>query len=86
MISPETSGEILISSSGWIFPVALTSCVIVRTTALSVVTAMPCWLRCAFILAPTARAMIKTTPARMNHFSFDFFFLAGAVAAGAEPE
>ena len=38
MISPETSGEILTSISGWILPVAVTSCVMVFRNALSVVT------------------------------------------------
>ena len=40
MISPETSGEILTSISGWIFPVAVTSCVMVFRKALSVVMAI----------------------------------------------
>ena len=37
MISPDTSGEILTSISGWIFPVAVTISVIVLRTAFSVV-------------------------------------------------
>ena len=38
MISPETSGEIFTSTSGWILPVAVTSCVMFLRNALSVVT------------------------------------------------
>ena len=41
MISPETSGEIFTSTSGWILPVALTNWVIVLMTAFSVVIANP---------------------------------------------
>ena len=37
-ISPETSGAIFTSISGWIFPVAVTSCVTFLRKALSVVT------------------------------------------------
>lgn len=36
-ISPETSGDILTSISGWIFPVAVTICVTVFRIAFSVV-------------------------------------------------
>lgn len=38
MISPETSGAILTSISGWIFPVAVTSSVMFVRKAFSVVT------------------------------------------------
>ena len=37
-ISPETSGAIFTSISGWIFPVAVTSCVTFLRKAFSVVT------------------------------------------------
>jgi len=53
MISPVTSGAIFTSTSGWTLPVAETICVMVFTTAFSVVTTTA--------LSPRLLATIATT-------------------------
>ena len=62
MISPETSGEILTSISGWILPVAVTSCVIVLRKALSVVTRIGFSRFLAMADATTAPIMTTRMP------------------------
>src|SRR5437773_2128702 len=73
MISPDTSGAIFTSTSGWIFPVAVTSCVTDLRNALSVVIGIGLsFFRAATIAVKTT---IRTTaaPIRMKSFFFDRF-------------
>src|ERR1700759_2619768 len=72
-ISPETSGAIFTSTSGWILPVAVTSCVMFVRTAFSVVTGIGfSGLRDTTIaLAPATTSTITTM--KMISFVFDRF-------------
>src|SRR5579872_3481471 len=64
MSSPETSGAILTSTSGWIFPVAVTTWVIVLRKALSVVIGMPL-SRLRAAIESTAIRTISAAPPMM---------------------
>src|SRR5471032_151904 len=72
-ISPATSGEILTSTSGWIFPVAVTSWMMVFRTAFSVVIGIGL-TRCRETTMALAAMTIRTAAAiRKISFFFDRF-------------
>src|SRR5258706_13149457 len=68
MISPETSGEIFTSTSGWILPVAVTSCVMARLDAFSVVTGIGCSRFFRATAAPIVAASATTMMMKMISF------------------
>src|SRR5438552_19127215 len=76
MISPETSGAIFTSTSGWILPVAVTSCVIVLRNAFSVVTGIGFSRFFDMPNATAAIAITRTMPTIQYSFFRDFFGLA----------
>ena len=81
MSSPETSGAIPTSTSGWTLPVAVTRCVMFRTTAFSVVTMVGFTAFRLLSTAATTRPSTTTMP-RMIHRPRRDFLRAG-IAAGA---
>src|SRR5271166_988605 len=86
MISPNTSGLILTSTSGWTFPVAVTVWTIVLTTAFSVVTETPTFAVRFIAMARPTRAATSTQPPITHHFALDFLRgLATDAAAVAFP-
>src|SRR5437588_4692933 len=80
-ISPDTSGAIFTSTSGWIFPVAVTSCVTALRKALSVVTGIGLSRLRAATIPPRTRT---TTAARPIMRKSRFFDRLGCIAAHYE--
>src|SRR5947199_656426 len=72
MISPDTSGAIFTSTSGWILPVAVTSWVTDLRNALSVVTSIGFSRFLLMTIAVRAPTISTARPIRMNNFFFDF--------------
>ncbi len=79
MISPATSGEIFTSVSGCTLPVAVTSWVMVFTTAFSVVTGMLASFFREAAAKTTPISATPTIPSTMMSLRLDFF-LAGTGA------
>src|SRR5438045_1830904 len=76
-IAPETSGAIFTSTSGWILPVAVTSCVIDLRKALSVVISIGFSRFFTITIAVRATTITTATPIRMNS---RFFERVGCIA------